>query len=100
MAKVIPSTLSDHDMLIVVTKINANKLPPNTIECRNFSSYDQQVFGEDLKNSWWNDVLNEDVNSAWLKWKELSLSVCNKHAPVYQRSEESVVNSCNKKVYE
>ena len=38
LAKVIPSTLSDHDMLMVVRKINANTLPPRTIECRNFSS--------------------------------------------------------------
>ena len=86
LAKVIPSTLSDHDMLLVVRKINANKLPPHTIECRNFSSYDQQVFCEDLNNCCWNDVLNEeDVNSAWLKWKELFLLVCNKHAPVRRK---------------
>ena len=86
LAKVIPSTLSDHDMLLVVRKINANKLPPHTIKCRNFSSYVQQVFCEDLNNCCRNDVLNEeDVNSAWLKWKELFLSVCNKHAPVRRK---------------
>ena len=32
LAKVIPSTLSDHDMLVVVRKINAGKLPPRSIE--------------------------------------------------------------------
>ena len=86
LVKVIPSTLSDHDMLIVVRKINANKLPPLTIECRNFSNYDQQVFCQDLENYSWNDVLNEEeVNSAWMKWKRLFLSVCNKHAPVRRK---------------
>ncbi|CAH3142771.1 unnamed protein product, partial [Porites evermanni] len=31
----------------------------------------------------WDDVCSErDVNSAWSKWKELFLSVCNKHAPI------------------
>ena len=39
-----------------------------------------------LENCCWNDVLNEEeVNSAWLKWKVLFLSVCNKHAPVRRK---------------
>ena len=83
LAKVIPSTLSDHDMLVVVRKINAGKLPPRSIECRNFSKYDQITFIEDLEKCSWDDVYSErDVNSAWSKWKELFLSVCNKHAPI------------------
>ena len=39
-AQVIPSTLSDHDLLVVVRKINAGKLPQRSIECRSFSNYD------------------------------------------------------------
>ena len=35
LAKVqIPSTLSDHDMLVMVRKINAGKLPPRSIKCK------------------------------------------------------------------
>ena len=34
---VVASSLSDHDMLIAVRKINARKLPPKTIECRNYA---------------------------------------------------------------
>ena len=83
LAKVIPSTLSDHELLVVVRKINAGKLPPRSIECRNFSKYDQRTFIEDLEKCSWDDVYSErDVNSAWSKWKELFLSVCNKHAPI------------------
>ena len=56
------------------------------VQCRNFSNYDQQVFCEDLVKCCWNDVLNEEeVNSAWMKWKRLFLSVCNKHAPVRRK---------------
>ena len=70
-------------MLVVVRKINAGKLPPRSIECRNFSNYDQMTFIEDLEKCSWDDVYSErDVNSAWSKWKELFLSVCNKHAPI------------------
>ena len=82
-AKVFLSTLSDHDLLVVVRKINAGKLPPRSIECRNFSKYDQRTFIEDLEKCSWDDVYSErDVNSTWSKWKELFLSVCNKHAPI------------------
>ena len=70
-------------MLVVVKKINAGKLPQRSIECRNFSNYDQLTFIEDLKKCSWDDVYSErNVNSTWSKWKELFLSVCNKHAPI------------------
>ena len=101
--KVIPSTLSDHDMLVVVWKINAGKLPPRSIECRNFSKYDQMTFIQDLEKCSWDDVYSErDVNSPWSKWKELFLSVCNKHAPIRHKVLRglSMVNICSKKAYE
>ena len=83
LAKVIPSTLSDHDMLIVVRRINAGKLLPRSIECRYFSNYDRMSFREDLKKCSWDDVYSErDVNYAWSKWKDIFLSVYNKHAPI------------------
>ena len=85
LAKVIPSTLSDHELLVVVRKINAGKLPPRSIEGRNFSNYDQMTFIEDFEEMFLgcDDVYSErDVNSAWSKWKELFLSVCNKRAPI------------------
>ena len=41
------------------------------------------AFIEELKKCSWDDVYSErDVNSSWSKWKELFLSVCNKHAPI------------------
>ena len=53
------------------------------IECRNFSNYVQMAFSEDLEKFSWDDLYSErDVNSTWSKWKELFLSVCNKHAPI------------------
>ena len=73
-------------MLSVVRKINVNKLPPRTVECRKFSNYDQPAFCEDLTKFSWNDVLEEDdANSAWLKWKNLFLSICKKYAPVRRK---------------
>ena len=85
LAKVIPSTLSDHELLVVVRKIDAGKLPPRSIEGRNFSNYDQMTFIKDFEEMFLgcDDVYSErDVNSAWSKWKELFLSVCNKRPPI------------------
>ena len=79
-------------MLVVVRKINAGKLPPRSIECRNFSKYDQLTFIEDLEKCPWDDVYSEgDVNSAWSKWKELFLSVCNKHAPIRRKMLRGII---------
>ena len=48
---VVASSLSDHDMLIAVRKINACKLPPRTIECRNYAKYNPSAFCDDLEIS-------------------------------------------------
>ena len=82
---VVASSLSDHDMLIAVRKINACKLPPRTIECRNYAKYNPSAFCDDLRDIPWDDVLKErNVNTAWSNWKELFLNVCDRHAP-YKR---------------
>ena len=79
---VVASSLSDHDMLVAVRKINACKQPPRTIECRNYAKYNPSAFRDDLRDIPWDDVLKErNVNTAWRKWKELFLNVCNRHAP-------------------
>ncbi|CAH3170091.1 unnamed protein product [Pocillopora meandrina] len=72
-------------MLIAVRKINACKLPPRTIECRNYAKYNPSAFCDDLRDIPWDDVLKErNVNTAWSNWKELFLNVCDRHAP-YKR---------------
>ena len=88
---VVASSLSNHDMLVAVRKINACKQPPRTIECRNYAKYNPLAFCDDLRDIPWDDVLKErNVNTAWRKWKELFLNVCNRHAP-YKRKIVHVV---------
>ena len=69
---VVASSLSYH-MLIAVRKINACKLPPRTIECRNYDAkYNPSAFCDDLRDIPWDDLLKEkNVNTAWSNWKEL-----------------------------
>ena len=62
---VVASSLSDHDMLIALRKINACKLPPRTTECRNFAKYNRSAFCDDLRDIPWDDVLKErNLNTA------------------------------------
>lgn len=50
LTNVVASSLSDHDMLIEVRKISACKLPPRTIECRNYAKYNSSAFCDDLRD--------------------------------------------------
>ena len=54
---VVASSLSDHDMLIAVRKINACKLPPRTIECRNYAKYNPSAFCDDLRDIPWDGLI-------------------------------------------
>lgn len=82
LTNVIEASVSDYDMLIAVSKINACKLPPRTIECRNYAKYNPLVFCDDLRDILWDNVLKKrNVNTAWSIWKELCLNVCDQHAP-------------------
>ena len=82
---VVASSLSGHDMLIAVRKINACKLQPRTIERSNYAKYNPSAFCDDLRDIPWDDVLKErNVNTAWSNLKELFLNVCDRHAP-YKR---------------
>ena len=75
LTNVVASSLSDHDMLIAVRKINACKPPPRTIECRNYAKYNSSAFCDDLRDIPWDVVLKErNVNTAWSNWKEMSMA--------------------------
>ncbi len=73
---------SDHEMVVAVRKINSCKLPPRTVECRDCSRYNSTAFCDDLAACNWDSVFEtDDVNDAWLKWKDIFSNVCDKHAP-------------------
>lgn len=55
---VIPLGLSDHNMVGCVRKINSLKLQSRTATCRNYSTYNAEIFNVDLKNISWDHVIN------------------------------------------
>ena len=50
---VIPSSLSDHDMVGCSRKIHSFKYGPRTIVCRNYAKYDPKEMVKDVKNIDW-----------------------------------------------
>lgn len=83
---VIPLSLSDHDLVVCVRKINTIKSAPKLVECRNYRNYSTDAFCSDLKKIHWDMVMNESqVDTAWLCFKDHFIGICNQHAPVITR---------------
>ena len=73
--------LSDHEMVVAIRKFNSCKLPQRAVECRDYSRYNSTAFCDDLAVFNWNSVFEtDDVNDAWLKWKDIFSNVCHKRA--------------------
>ena len=52
------------------------KLPPGTIERRNYAKYNPSAFYDDPRDMPWD---------AWSNWKAMFLNVCDRHAPYKQK---------------
>ena len=48
--KVLPLSLSDHDRVMCIRKINHRKMPFRTITCRDYSKYNHTVLARDIEN--------------------------------------------------
>ena len=63
--KVLALSLSDHDFVMCVRKINHRKMPFRAITCRDYSKYSHTVLARDIDNYDWNSVSTEtNVNTA------------------------------------
>ncbi|XP_057299399.1 uncharacterized protein LOC130630019 [Hydractinia symbiolongicarpus] len=83
---VIPLSLSDHDCVLCVTKINHNKIPHRTIKCRNYAKYNHEDFQEDLRSRDWSRLyMMTNVNAAWLYFKQILFLILDKHAPTIEK---------------
>ena len=63
--KVLPLSLSDHDCVLCVRKINHRKMPFRIITCRDYSKYNHTVLACDIENYDCNPVYTEtNINTA------------------------------------
>ena len=84
---VIGNSLSDHDLVGVVRKMNYKKYAPKIIRTRNFSKYDVNIFKRDLSNAPWGDINSfHGVNAAWDYFKNLFSDIVNKNAPIIKKN--------------
>ena len=80
---VIPSDLSDHDMIACVRKLNNIKNLPKTVKCRNYKNYDAKKVCEELNDKNWNTLYNiSDTNCAWNYLKNILRETIDLHAPI------------------
>ena len=80
--KVLPLSLSDHDCVMCVRKINHRKMPFRTITCRDYSKYNHTVLARDIENYDWNSVYAEtNVNIAQDYMEQELATIIDRHAP-------------------
>ena len=77
--------ISDHSLVYAYRKIS---IPPvskgiNLISYRQLKHFNRTNFRNDILAQPWDDIKElYNPNDMWTKWKDLFLSVCDKHAPV------------------
>ena len=98
---VLSLSLSDHDMVFCIRKLNWMKAAPETKIFRNYAKYDPAKFCEDLRSVNWVDGMNSSgtanenvicVDKLWLNFKSAFLKVADCHAPLIQKRVRGVDN--------
>ena len=83
---VIPTSISDNDMVDVVRKMNHFRQPSRTITCRNYTKYMPDNMRNDLKTIDWSGFFAcTNINRSWDIFKSNLLAVFDKHAPTIQK---------------
>ena len=83
---VIPLSLSDHDMVGCVRKLNHQTFDHKTIHCRNYSKYNHNNLRQDLLTQSWDRFYEiEDVNTALEYFTSVLIRLFDKHAPPIQK---------------
>ena len=84
--KVIATSLSDHELVFCLRKINTMRFPDRTIKCRNYRSYEPTHILNDANEIDWSPIYNtNDVNKA-VSYLQNALTVLfDKHAPLIEK---------------
>ena len=78
---VIPTGLSDHDLITSVRKVNV-KYEPETIHYRDYKNYDVNVINNELLNICWDGVYNSNSRNESLNvMKSILKDAIDRHAP-------------------
>ena len=81
--------ISDHSLVYKCHKIACQKETPKLIETRQFKHFNALRFQSELSEAFSHFPTFNDPNKAWETWKEISLEITNKHAPLRQKRVKS-----------
>ena len=80
---VIPTCISDHEMIGFVRKVNHVKYKPKTIHCRDYKNYDPNKLNEHLKNQDWSKLYEyKNINDAWTFMRSILQTSYNIFCPM------------------
>ena len=80
------SSLSDHNVIKCVRKLNNIKFNPRTIKCRDYKNYDQTTVSAELSVVNWDIVYNTpDPDMAWNNLQQILSETINRHAPLINK---------------
>ena len=83
----IPASLSDHNLIGCIRKMNSLRYQPERITCRDFKNYDVNTINNELLNADWNKVYScRSANTAYKQLKEILLDTLERHAPTVQKT--------------
>ena len=97
---VLSLSLSNHEMVYCIRKLNWMKAPPEVKVFRNYAKYDPTMFSDDLKSVDWNidqdpSGINERqdcVDELWSDFKAKFVAVADRHAPLIPKKVRSIDN--------
>ena len=80
------TSLSDHDMVACIRKINHLKYPIRSIKCRNYAKYIHQNMCSDINEIGWQPLYQAtDVNIAVNYFNTEVRQIFDKHAPIVEK---------------
>jgi exonuclease III len=97
-----PLSLSDHDLVGCIRKINNQKSKPRTIKCRNYSRYNPDNLRRDLSGNIMEPLYDiNNVNKAWAFLRSILTYLFEQHAPtITKRVKGSFSPWLNQKIKE
>ena len=82
----IVSSLSDHNVIKCVWKLNNIKFNPRTIKCRDYKNYDQSTVSAEPSVVNWDIVYNTlDQDMAWKNLQQILSETVNQYAPLISK---------------
>ena len=83
----ITASLSDHNLIGCIRKMNSFRYQPEVITCCDFKNYDVNAINSELLNANWNNVYNsQSVKAAFSRLKEILLNTLNRYIPIVKKT--------------